>query len=144
MQQTQTKVSSKIVKRKRESVDSEVIIPNDSVNAPQMTKNNVLKEISVRRRELRSLAERIAGDDYHYLNYYYEGGKGYFPQEHKMQTVSKFFPFAEGGPLFVDEPNMEHEFSMCERKKEVMKKLGHRYLIIKPGASELDLIEAIA
>ena len=118
---------------------TDVVIPEVKASS-----NNVLKEIQVRRKELASLAERVANDNFFYVNYYFEGGKSFFPQEPDLQKVKRFFPYAEGGPLFVDEPMLEAEEKACELKKEAMKKLGHRYLVIKRTMNLLNCLEELA
>lgn len=101
---------------------------------------------SVRFREVepRSMAEKIANDKLYYRNYYYPGGKTEFPEFPALQTVDKFFPYAEGGPLFVDEISRTTDQKLIEKKSELMKRLGHRYVAIVPGMSELDIRERLA
>ena len=106
------------------------------------------KEIEVsRKNDLVSLAEKIAGDKLCYRNHYYPGGKNLFPEVATLQVVDKFYPYANGGPLFVDEwtdHDEKHRLSTIENKKEAMRKLGHRYLSVTPNMTELDAIEAMA
>lgn len=97
----------------------------------------------IKRKTFQSLAETVAQDAFFYANYYYEGGREIFENEPKLQTVDKYFPWAEGGPLFIDEPELPYQLDMCNKKSEVMKRLGHRYLILKPGMNELEAVEAL-
>lgn len=80
----------------------------------------------------RSLAERVA---YHRL---YERNKHVgllkiaHPHRPHLWTTDLFFPYADGGPLFIDEPVMPPDVAESEMKTDVMKKNGLRFLIIKP------------
>jgi hypothetical protein len=93
----------------------------------------------------KTLSEQIAGDTICYLNKYFTGYKEAFPepQDVGLRTVDKYFPFAEGGPLYVDEHRGVTELRDLDRKKEVMKSLGFRYVILKPGMSLIDAYEAL-
>jgi len=42
------------------------------------------------------------------------------------------YPYADGGRLLVDEPRFQYEIDACEMKRPVLKRLGYRYLVIKP------------
>lgn len=101
-----------------------------------------IKEV-VRPRSL-SMIDNLAGDTFYHKNYYYPGGKAAFEMQPKMQIVDKYYPYAEGGPLFVDECTRKEDLKEYDQKVEIMAKLGHRYLLVKPGMSEMDLREAMA
>jgi len=102
-----------------------------------------LQALAKRSRSFNDLAEVLAQDKYFQRNHIWS--KTAFPFNEKMQYVDKFFPYAEGGPLFVDEPQRTvTDLSIYEAKAEAMKALGHRYICIKPGMTELDAREALA
>lgn len=91
-----------------------------------------------------SLAEKIANDQLYYRNYYYPGGRESFPEHKQLQCVDKYFPYAEGGPLFIDEVSRTDDVKMIEAKEKRMQTLGHRYVAILPGMTELDIRERIS
>jgi hypothetical protein len=97
-----------------------------------------------KRVDLISMAEKIANDKLCYRNYVYPGSKNLFPDSPKLQTVDKFYPYAEGGPLFVDEWANTDLKETIETKRNAMRKLGHRYLSVTPGMTELEAIESLA
>lgn len=134
--QTMSQSTGKVVRRKKMEETEEVKIPEIGEK-----KEDWVKRVQARR-HLRSLAERVAGDQLFYRNYYYPGSKQEFSQDH-MRTVDRYFPYAEGGPLYVDEPMMPHEEEDCEKKRAAMKRLGLRYLVIKRGMTEVDCAEAL-
>ena len=80
----------------------------------------------------RSLAERIA---FHRL---YERNKhvGFLKEAHPTRpylwTVDLYFPYAKGGPLWIDEPCLSPDVIDSEERKKVMEKMGLRFLIVKP------------
>lgn len=90
------------------------------------------------------IAEKIAQDKFCHINYYYPGGREAFPMREDMRRVAKFYPYAKGGPLFVDDLVHKKDEPKISEKKEIMKKLGHRYLILKQGMTETDALEQIA
>ena len=90
-----------------------------------------------------SLAEKIAKDKLFYKNYYYAGGRQLFPNNPKLQTVDKYFPYAEGGPLFIDELSYLDNANEYAIKTKKMKELGHRYVAIEPKMNELDILERL-
>lgn len=98
-------------------------------------------KVAERRRVSPKLSDQIAGDSScFYLNYYYPHGKEHFEDFPKLQYVSKFYPYADGGPLYVDEVRYEWEYKECLQKKDVMDKYGMRYIILMP---ETKLEEAL-
>ena len=126
--------TAKIVRRKKQA---EVVVP-EMIEA----KKDIVKKIQARR-NMFSLAERVAGDTYFHRNYYFEGSRDAFKEEPDLQTVDRFFPYADGGPLYVDEPMTEFDEDNCEIKKEYMRANKFRYLVIKRGMNELDCVEAL-
>lgn len=133
----QTVSMSKVIRRKKSEAE-EVVIPEF-----EERKVDLLMRIQARK-EFRSLAEKIAGDSLFYRNYYYPGGREFFANDQGLLTVEKYFPYAEGGPLYVDEPMMPYQEEECAKKTVAFKTLKLRYLVIKRGMNELDCIEAIA
>lgn len=104
-------------------------------------KDTVLLSIAKRKSLPHSIADRISGNVFHYRNWYYPGGREAFEQDDRLRLVDKMYPFAEGGQLLVDEPTYPYQIENCERKRAVLKKLGFRYVIIRPGQTLQQVIE---
>jgi len=100
--------------------------------------------IARRSRGLLTVAEQVAGDKFHERNFCWPGSKQAFPFNNQMWTVDKYFPFANGGPLFVDEPTHKHDLKPFALKQEAMQKLGHRYLLLTEGMKFHEALEALA
>jgi hypothetical protein len=80
----------------------------------------------------RSLAERVALHRLYERNKHLGPLKEAFPYKPHLWTSDFFFPYAKGGPLFIDQPILVQDVPDCELKKETMLNAGLRYLIIKP------------
>lgn len=90
------------------------------------------------REELRSRSEKIAGSKICLMSWVFPGAREAFPHEPKLRSVQKYFPYAEGGALLVDEPERLGDELECQRKAKVIRKLGFRYLILTRSMSEND------
>jgi hypothetical protein len=97
-----------------------------------------------RRNKLHSMSDKIANSNFYYLNWYYPEGRDEWPQHNNLRYVGKMYPYAEGGRLLIDEPRHSYEFEACEAKRPVLKKLGYRYLVIKPEMSIEECLEELA
>ena len=90
-----------------------------------------------------NMATRIAGDVLHYRNYRWPGAFRSFPDDPEMRMVDKFFPYAECGALFVDEPMTERGKRRCEEKRAAMRDEGNLYLVIPPDMREEDAVSQL-
>jgi hypothetical protein len=97
---------------------------------------NEVKESEPKERQPRDMAEyiglaaEVAQDTVYVRNTHWDGAEKFFETEPLMKTVDKWFPYAVGGPLYVDSPTSKSEERDCIRKAEAMKKLGYRYCYI--------------
>lgn len=93
------------------------------------------------------LAARLAGDTIGAMrNFRIRDAEKHFPHQPMMRTVEKYYPYAKGGPLLVDEPNTEREVTACQEKAKILKSLGYRYLILQSDVDEFEarqMLEAI-
>lgn len=128
-------VSSKTIKRR----------PNSDIEAgylkqqKQQELNPVTKQVNdAPEQQFRSISEKVAQSNVCVLNWVFPGAREEFPLEPRMRSVKKYFPYAKGGPLLIDEPQRADEIAQCERRAKILAKLGFRYLIIKAGMNEID------
>lgn len=145
---TNAKISQKIVQRP-DVVGTEFSIDYEKEEKKEKQEKASVQErkiqaIAKKSRELLTVAEKIAQDKFCQRNHRWPGGQQAFPFNSKMHYVDKFYPYAEGGPLFVDEPTRKDDLEQFKLKEEAMKELGHRYLLLKPGMTEVDALEALA
>jgi|SRR6185437_675196 len=97
--------------------------------------NSVMKRSEV----FVGIAERIAQNKFCYLNWLVPGGASLFPQNWKLRQVRYYFPFAEGGPLLMDQPKNPIEEQMCREKADILRTKGMRYAYIGEGMDETDV-----
>lgn len=115
--------------------------PKDPVDPKHVAK---VEKVRVRyeaelKHEFPTLAERVAQSKYFELNYRIPEAEKHFPDEIKPRFVTKYFQFAKGGPLWVDEPTSEAEMLHAYTKQKILRKLGLRSLVIEIGAEHKDL-----
>ena len=128
----------------RKSKHSAVIVKKE-VNLEERPVVTAHKEPDTGRLSPHDLIEKITKNKIVFQNYKYPGADEAFKGMPSMMTCERFYPLAEGGPLFVDEPQFSSDWKDCEKKKEVMAKHGSRYLIMgrKPDGSFVDVIDAM-
>ncbi|OPZ24624.1 MAG: hypothetical protein BWZ03_00099 [bacterium ADurb.BinA186] len=80
----------------------------------------------------RSIAEKLALHRIYMRNVVIDELKKAFPLKHQMWTISKVFPYAQGGKLFVDEPNGPYEMGISSAKEKVLRDLKFRLVVLKP------------
>ena len=112
--------------------------------AKEAARESKVHAIAARSREFNTFAERIAQHKLFYKNHIWQGAREAFPFHPALRMVDRYFPYAEGGPLYIDEPSRVDDLKQYEPKIDAMKKLGHRYLLLKPGMTELEVTEALA
>lgn len=87
-----------------------------------------------------SIAEKLAGDKLFYRNWMWPAGKEFFPHEPNMWFVSRYYPYALGGALLLDEPVTDLEKSQCKVKQEKILAKGFRYYIIDRAKSVEEML----
>lgn len=112
-------------------------------NASESTNQVVLREVTQPKIKALTLADKIANDTFHYRNYMYDGGSSKFPNEKNMQYVDRFYPYASGGPLAIDEANPMDDVNTLMLKKTVLAESNIRYLCIAHGMTENEVMEQL-
>jgi hypothetical protein len=135
------KVSGRTVRRKKSASSPEATTARLETDKDQDTAKH--KARLSRSKEWRSLAEELAKDKLYYKNHYYPGNKEFMRDHPRMRFVDRYFPYAKGGPLYVDEPMDKDEIALCEKKRDFMKEHKLRYVIIEPKAEFQSLFEQL-
>lgn len=104
------------------------------------SQNVLVERLSAPKEYTMTLAEQVAGTRSCHFNYRWNGAETDFPSEPWMRTVRRFF---ESKNLAVEEPRLENEVLTAERKRKAMKRAGIRFLVIKPGMTFENCLEAI-
>lgn len=76
------------------------------------------------------VAAQLAKSTVYCGNWKFKNAEKHFPHAPLMRTVDKYFPYANGGPLFVDQPVTEQDETACQKKAKAMKQEGQRYVYI--------------
>lgn len=98
----------------------------------QKNENQVVLE-KKKPNDYRTVAQKISGDPMVNINFEIKELREAFPFDVKMWCVRKMFPYAEGGPVYIDEPYHKEEIERCQKKIDVMTKQGYRYFIVQEG-----------
>jgi hypothetical protein len=107
---------------------------------PFVTDNDVKLDRAKPVQRFTSVAEKVARSSIYTTNWYYPGSQKDFPYHERLKRIDRYFPYAEGGPLLVDEPMDEAELALCERKRPKLKERGFRYVILGLGSTFEDAL----
>ena len=89
--------------------------------------------------------ERIARDHVAIHNVKFPGADEHYPeiQNALFRFVSKVYPNAKGGPLYVDTPRNDRETYRAYERHKVMIKLGLRHIIAEKDSTYEHLLEQL-
>lgn len=93
--------------------------------------------------KLVSIADQIAESDFFYRNWKYKEGEKHFPEDVLCWFVDKCYPYAKNGMLLVDEPRTEQSKLRSYAKRNVLKKLGYRFIIIEMDSDYYHCLEQL-
>lgn len=89
---------------------------------------------------LRSPIERVVGSTICHLNFLVKELMEPFKSYPQHWTVGMFYPYAKGGPVYIDSPNSNSmDMKICEQKREILKTAGKRYAIVSQNKEGLDM-----
>jgi len=103
-------------------------------------KLNPVQDQSEKLKELIGVAAEVAQSTIYCRNWKFKNADKHYPHEPLMRRVEKYFPYAVGGPLYVDEPVSKLDLAQCKVKALVMKKEGLRYVFIEKDAKLSDVL----
>lgn len=86
-----------------------------------------------------TISDRIAQDTLYTRNFKWDIRNRNFPEDidAHMRFVTKYYPYPKGkdgkvcAPLYVDEPQKEHEVIQCYAKQKILKKMGLRHIVVE-------------
>jgi len=123
---------------RKKTVRVEAVFPE---NHKELVKNQ--KPPRTGGNEFVSLAEKIAQDSTVLINWKFKDAAEYYPNHPTMRTVRKYYMYAKGGPLLVDEPRDPKDVFMCFEKQKLLKKLGYRHIVVERDSTIGDLLEQL-
>lgn len=86
-----------------------------------------------------TLYEEITKNRYHIKNFKFPFADELYPAQPGLRSVDKYFPIAEGGPLYVDIPQHQADLAECKKKAAFFKEKKIRYLYI---SGDTDMVAA--
>lgn len=96
-----------------------------------------------RRHRFVATSDQIAESLHYQINWKWPESDKFFPNDPDMRLVDKYYPYAKGGPLLVDEPRGKEAVDKAYKKQKVLKAQGLRHLVIEEQAVFIDLLEQI-
>lgn len=129
-----------------ESIDTDKMLDESAAVKPSEESQSA-KAIATfeKNTSLNGVPEQVAEDKFKFVNHEWAGARQMYPHDKKKWYVSYYFPYAKGGPLYVDHAsNDAEEKEFISTKKNKMSELGHRYLIYKNETTISDALEQLA
>lgn len=134
--------------RKKQARDLE-ILPPDSKAARYPDKEDPENEARLikfnEKKGFHTLAEKIAESTIYIRNYKFPMADQRIPPQVNpdFKFVDKFFPYAKGGPLYVDEPRDDKDTQLSFEKQRILIHLGMRHLVVEDSSTLIDVITQI-
>lgn len=144
--------------RKNKDAQSKSLSPTDFIDDGQPTPQSLKKgkeDVLPKRRmpdpdrHFKSVEDEVAQNTHHMRNWYWPDAAKHYPKpwQERMRRVTKYYPYAEGGPLAVDLPGDAQERKECEEKRKIFqtdKKLkGIRYAVVLKNHELADVLQQI-
>lgn len=95
------------------------------------------------RKRLIAVADQIAKSTHWTMNWKWPGSDKEYPNHPDMRMVTKYYPYAVGGPLLVDEARDRKEAEQFFSKQKILKKLGFRHIVIEHDTSLYDALDQL-
>lgn len=116
--------------------------PKDPIDPPSHRRR--VAQLETERQYVQPL-ERITRGTVVIRNVKFPGADAAYPDvlDALFRFVSSYYPYAVGGPLYVDEPKNEKEVHRAYERQKVMKKLNHRYVIVEKDTCYEDLMDQL-
>lgn len=130
--------------RKKTSVME--VIPPDSMAARYPDQDDVKDKQKLESYERRwkfiDIASQVAENNFYIMNWKWPGSDRLVPPHVSIdfKMISKYFPYAKGGPLLVDEPRFPDQVKLCFEKQRLLKHLKMRYVVIEIDSTYFDVL----
>ncbi len=90
------------------------------------------------------LFESLAKDKFFHRNYFFDCLARVFPHENMMWYTDRYYPYADGGPLAIDDGGHKDDLETLKLKKQHLKAIGVRYILITPEMTEMQAVEDLS
>jgi hypothetical protein len=102
----------------------------ERVRTPEQTKEMKVGRMLSKSNSFTKLTDILAQDFFCVRNQPIEKAKAIWPDaltQWRMHFADLFYPHAEGGPLYIDQPSNDDDIAMCEAKLVKLREHGIRY-----------------
>lgn len=103
-------------------------LPDDSLAEAKASKVFAAAE---RAKSFSKLTDAVADSDMYSRNEPMPNAMELFPMDWRMRYSDLYYPYAKGGPIFIDTPSAPYEIEMCEIKYRTYSAHGVRYTYVK-------------
>lgn len=132
--------------------------PSKSIYAPKPTRpvqelkstdfkdpeTELIKGKILPRHSFDSTAERLAKSKHFYVNYSTKGLVDLFHGDPDYTTVDYFFPYADGGPLYLDQVFSSYDYELLQAKHKKMIGAGFRHLVFEDRDEFVVLLDQLS
>ena len=126
-------------------VDTDLMLEQSSgINPSEAAQSAKAIQIHSFNTNLNGVIEQVAEDKFKHVGHEWAGAREKFPFDKSLWYVDFYYPYAKGGPLYVDQVSSPAKENELSPKKAAMKNFGHRYLMVKPETTMADALEQIA
>lgn len=122
--------------------DSSQYLSDQEKDAKRNSEARALRSHELRQKFV-TLADQVAESNLYFRNWKYKEGDQMYPHDPDSRMVTKSYPHAKGGLLFVDEPRNQREMVKSYEKQKVLKKLGYRFIVIEADTTLYDCLEQL-
>lgn len=107
------------------------------VDQSQINHERALRKLEMKK-YLKSRTDILAKDFQYTKSFPVIDLKILWPEKPWLWNVDKYYPYADGGALFIDEPGSFHEFEAMLPKREFLKGRGIRYVLLTPNGTPFE------
>lgn len=131
----ETQAVTRVIRRRKNTAAE---LPKGEEHIASTANDSKLIDKATNPEKYYSRAEKLAQNKFCIMNWKWPHAESHFPNEPWMRSVSKYFPYAKGGPLLIEECELPYQIERAERKAKFLKQLGLRFMILKPGTTEAE------
>ena len=121
------------VSRKAELITKDFIDPETEFKIQRITPRHTFD----------STAERLAKSKTFWINYSDKTLCTVFNNDPDMTTVDYYFPYADGGPLYLDQVFGNYDYDRLQKKNEIMVKNGIRHIVYEDQEDFSGILERL-
>lgn len=126
------------------SVDLQESAPNVPGDQESEAHERALKRAELRKK-YSSTSDEVAESTVFFRNWKWDAENKHHPDstEALERFVTKYYPYAIGGPLYVDEPTTQLQLKRSLEKQKKLRKLGLRVIVVQLDTTYFQALEQL-